>query len=135
MLARAFADGSFVVVTMAGRTCRTIKNRRIILERLREFPHHGNAIKGICSRSTYCVWRNDDKEFNREIELALAEGDVVLEDALINRAIEDKDTTALIFALKTRKRDRYGDRQHIEHSGAISFADLAGIAAADAESS
>lgn len=120
---------------MSIKTIRTIKNRKIILERLREFPHHGKAIDGICSRASYCVWRRDDPEFDAEIEEAISQGDVRLEDALIDRAIEDKDTTALIFALKTRKRDRYGDRQAIEHSGAITFADLAGIAAADAESS
>lgn len=120
---------------MTSRTPRTIKNRKIILERLREFPHHGKAIEDICSRSTYCLWRREDPEFDAEVEEAISQGDVRLEDALIDRAINDKDTTALIFALKTRKRDRYGDRQQIEHSGAITFADLAGIAATDAESS
>lgn len=114
---------------MTVRTSRTIKNRKIIIERLREFPHHGKAIEGICSRSTYCVWRNEEPDFNDEVEAAISEGDVVLEDALIHRATIDKDTTALIFALKTRKRDRYGDKQQIEHSGAITFADLASIAA------
>ncbi len=132
-----FASGVCVFVwwMMSIRTIRTTKNRKIILERLREFPHHTNAIKGICSRSSYCDWRNDDPEFDAEVEAAISQGDVRLEDALIDRAITDKDTTALIFALKTRKRDRYGDKQSIEHSGAITFADLASIATADAESS
>lgn len=133
MRRKTFRRRFFCVVTM--RTIRTIKNRKLILERLREFPHHGRAIEGICVRSSYCQWRNEDREFDAEVEAAISEGDVVLEDELINRAIEGKDTTALIFALKTRKRDRYGDRQQIEHSGVVSFADLASIAAADAESS
>jgi hypothetical protein len=120
---------------MSNRTNRTAKNRKIILERLREFPHHGKAIEGICSRSTYCLWRREEPEFDAEVEAAIREGDVLLEDALIDRGIIDKDTTALIFALKTRKRDRYGDKQQIEHSGVVSFADLAGIAASDAEPS
>ena len=37
------------------------------------------------------------------------------------------NTTAQIFWLKNRKRDKWNDRQHIEHGGSISIEDKSGV--------
>lgn len=58
----------------------------------------------------------EDAGFGAEVEAARSEGGRSLEDELVRRATSG-DTTALIFALKAWNRARYGDRQHVEHSG------------------
>ena len=37
------------------------------------------------------------------------------------------NTTAQIFWLKNRKRDKWNDRQHIEHGGSISIEDKSSV--------
>lgn len=51
-----------------------------------------------------------------------------MEDALFKDAIEGHNTTAAIFMLKSWRRERYGDRQHVDlnTSGNLSL-DFAGI--------
>ena len=104
---------------MANISKRTPKRESLILEELRTWPtyNHACASAGIAF-PTLLRWMRDDPAFAEKVEAARAEGGRVLEDELVKRATEGKDTTALIFALKSWYRSRYGERQAIEHSGA-----------------
>lgn len=53
--------------------------------------------------------KNADIEFAREWEEAYEAGTDRLEDALVDRAVQS-DTTALIFALKGRRPERWRER-------------------------
>lgn len=68
-------------------------------------------------RSTHYEWMRRDEDYARKVE---AIGDVALdfaESALLKR-INEKDTTAIIFYLKTKGKKRgYVEKKEIEHSG------------------
>ena len=69
------------------------------------------------SRQTFYNWKDEDKEFLSEIESA--EPDEIFidfaENALVKR-ISEGDTTAIIFALKTKGKKRgYVERQEFNH--------------------
>lgn len=102
---------------MANTSKRTNKRDQIILESLLSSPHIGHACeKAGIDRTTLRRWRNEDTAFDAAVTVARDQGAEVLEDELVTRAM-DGDTTALIFALKAYRRDKYGDKQQLEHSG------------------
>lgn len=88
----------------------------IILEALGEYPHIGNACKKArITRETLRRWRKLDPDLDQAVRRALLEGDEVLEDVAMEEAIKKRNATLIIFLMKTRIRDRYGDR--MEHTG------------------
>lgn len=71
------------------------------------------------SRGTYYNWKAADEEFAKT--LSELEPEEVFVDLLENKLVEkinQGDTIALIFALKTKGKKRgYVEKQQIEHSG------------------
>lgn len=72
--------------------------------------------KAKVSRVAFYQWRHDDPEFDADVLAAREEGLDALEDALITRGLKN-DTTAAIFMLKSLRREVYGDRATLEHTG------------------
>jgi len=68
------------------------------------------------SRATAYVWREEDPEFAAAWDAAVEQGTDLLEDELYNRAMNGSDTS-LIFALKARRRVKYGDLHAVRHVG------------------
>lgn len=65
---------------------------------------------------TYYRWRDEDPEFAAAVDEAIEEGTDVLEDIALRRAKKQSDTL-VIFLLKARRRDKYGDKSLHEVSG------------------
>ena len=62
------------------------------------------------SRSTYYSWRRDDEKFREAADEVLESQLDFVENHLLNR-IQNGDTTAMLFYLKTKGRSRgYGDK-------------------------
>jgi hypothetical protein len=108
-----------LVAFVANITIRTPEKRQAILAALRERPSFSAACrKAKISRFAFYSWRHDEPEFDADVLTAREEGLDALEDALVTRGLKN-DTTAAIFMLKSHRREVYGDRQQIEHSGEI----------------
>jgi len=73
---------------------------------------------GFSRDALYC-WKNDDEAFAAECLDAIEQGTDRLEDEAIRRAVQGGSDTMLIFMLKGRRRDKWGDKQTITHSGEI----------------
>lgn len=103
---------------MANTHKRNAKRDAILIASLESDPRIGRACEAAgIDRSTLRRWRMEDPAFSAALDTARDHGAEVFEDALAERALEG-DTTALIFALKSWRRERYGDRTSIEHTGA-----------------
>src|SRR3989344_4036445 len=89
-----------------------------LLEQLKKYPVIQTACnKSSVGRSTYYVWRKDDKEFARSADKALREGKGFISDMAISqliKKIQEGNTTSLIFWLKNHHAD-YNDRIIHEH--------------------
>jgi hypothetical protein len=73
------------------------------------------------SRQTYYNWMEKDEEFKKQLDGVEPEEVFIdfAENALVKR-IQEGDTTAIIFTLKTKGKKRgYIERQEIEHKGEI----------------
>lgn len=70
------------------------------------------------SRNALNVWKREDDEFAAEMADAIEQGTDRLEDAAVERAINGNSDTMLIFMLKGRRRDRWGDKQQVAHTDA-----------------
>lgn len=73
------------------------------------------------SRQTFYNWLENDEDFRKEIESIEPEEIFVdfAENALVKR-IDEGDTTAIIFSLKTKGKNRgYVEKQQLEHLGKI----------------
>ena len=102
---------------MANTLKRSPKRQLLILDSLREWPTYRVACENAgIDFSTLQRWMRDDPEFATAVHAARDEGGRVLEDELVKRATSG-DTTALIFALKSWYRSKYGDKQTLEHTG------------------
>lgn len=103
---------------MANTPKRNDKRDDILLRSLEVDPRIGLACEAAgINRSTLRRWRAEDEAFDAALTAARDYGAEVFEDKLAERAL-DGDTTALIFALKAWRRDKYGDKQQLEHTGA-----------------
>jgi len=103
------------------QTIRTPEKQAAVLNEIRAT---GNAWlscrKAKVGRATWYQWLADDPDLAAAHKAAMdagrdAKADFA-EDKLAER-IERGDTTAIIFALKTLRRDVYGDRSILEHTG------------------
>ena len=104
---------------------RTAKNpndrparKKAFLEELRQkySVYHACKAAGI-GRTTVYAWRQDDAEFAKAWDAALADAADVLEASAYQRALEG-DTTLTIFLLKGAKPDKYKERTSTELTGA-----------------
>jgi hypothetical protein len=72
------------------------------------------------SRQAMYKQRDNDEVLAQAWDDAVESGTDELEDVLIQRA-KDGDTTALIFALKGRRPEKWKDRVSTEHSGSLAI--------------
>ena len=68
------------------------------------------------SRPTFYKWVNHSQENTNKFYNILDSRTIEVEDSLYKEALEG-NTTAQIFWLKNRGRQRWSDKQEIEHSG------------------
>lgn len=71
------------------------------------------------ARQTHYAWYNEDEEYKKAVDDVL---DVALDfaESMLHKQIQDKDTTATIFYLKTKgKRRGYIESQQIDHNISI----------------
>jgi hypothetical protein len=106
---------------MGQPTVRTPEKEQAVLREIRKSGNASAACsKAKVSRYTWYDWLTDDPALKAAHKAALAEGREnkadYAEDALSKR-IDAGDTTAIIFALKTLRREIYGDRSTLEHTG------------------
>ena len=80
------------------------KTKQLILEQLRKTPIIETACQKIgVSRMSFYRWKEADKEFAAEIEKALAEGRLLVNDLAESQlisAVRDRNITAIIAWLK-----------------------------------
>ncbi|HEX2243368.1 MAG TPA: IS630 transposase-related protein [Gammaproteobacteria bacterium] len=69
---------------------------------------------GIARKNVY-AWRNKDEQFKADWNDAVEQGTDRLEDAALERAVKEKSDTMIIFLLKSRRNEKYAERQ--EHTG------------------
>lgn len=83
---------------------RQIKEKETLIEYLKKTP----IVQVACERTnvgraTYYRWRKEDSEFSKVADLALQEGNALVNDmaeSQLMSAIKDKNMTAIIFWLK-----------------------------------
>lgn len=68
------------------------------------------------SRETVYLYKRENEEFQKRWAESEALGFAVLEDVATKRAMKSSDTL-VIFLLKTRGRDKYGDVVENRHTG------------------
>lgn len=108
---------------MANITIRTPEKAEIVLDALRTKPTYTFAArKARIGRPTLIQWRKDDPAFEERVQAARLDGMVAVVDKLIERGLDDDDTTALIFLAKSYFRETFGDKVDHVHRGLITFA-------------
>src|SRR3989344_1474231 len=103
---------------LATLAAQTKVQKAELLEQLKKTPIIQTACNKVAvGRSTYYVWRKDDKEFARSADKALREGKGFISDMAISqliKRIQEGNTTSIIFWLKNHHAD-YNDRVIHEH--------------------
>jgi hypothetical protein len=108
---------------MANTTIRTNENRMRVLRALANGGSYTKAADAAgVSRDALFRWKADDEDFNAQCLDAIEQGTDRLEDVAIQRAVEGSSDTMLIFTLKGRRREKWGDKQQVEHSGNVTVA-------------
>lgn len=99
---------------------RTELSKKAMLDAMvKSFGNVTQALKlaGIQSRTTYYEWLKEDPEFKNAIDnLEVAEIEADFVESKLRQRINDGDTTAMIFWLKTKGKRR-GFVERIEHTG------------------
>ena len=68
-------------------------------------------------RTMHYRWMNEDSEYRKAVD-DIADVALDFAESMLHKQIQDKDTTATIFFLKTKGKKRgYVERQEIDHSG------------------
>lgn len=71
------------------------------------------------SRQTFYRWCRDDQEFKDRVD-AINELQIDVAEASLLKKIQNGDTTAIIFYLKTKSKDRgYSERREISIPGGV----------------
>lgn len=108
---------------MAKPTIRTDENKVRVLRALAKGGSYTLAADAAgCSRDALFRWKADDEEFASQCLDAIEQGTDRLEDVAIERAVNGNSDTMLIFTLKGRRREKWGDKQQVEHSGNVTVA-------------
>lgn len=103
---------------MARPSSYTPKKAALILDALSGLAGKGEAAKAAgISRKTLYNWRDANPDFAEALEDVDEGVTDLVESSALRKAIREGDTTMQIFLLKTRRRDIYGDRQTLEHTG------------------
>jgi hypothetical protein len=101
---------------LAGRTQRTLEKEQAILAALELHPSKSRACRSArIPRRTFYDWLADDPAFRARVEAAQEMGIDAVEDTLFVEAI-NHNITAIIFALKTWRSEKYGDRHAVDMS-------------------
>lgn len=126
---------------MAGRRKITEARKKTFLDELAKAHSLEQASRaaGVTRRAFYEIRFNDDgtmTDFGREAQEAIERGTDLLEDSLIDLAVNGDEihiydrngallrtekrrhVTALIFALKARRPEKFRDNHRVEHTGA-----------------
>jgi len=82
-------------------------------------PHETMRLTGI-SYSTHYWWLKNDPDYAEDYAMVEAMREAHLDSCVYERACE-KDTLAAMFWLKSRNRDRYGDKQHVTTDTQVSI--------------
>ena len=95
------------------------KNTKLIIEQLKETPIVEFACKktGI-SRASYYRWRKEDKEFEKETDMAILEGSLLINDLAESQlisAIKDRNLGAIVFWLKNNHK-KYASKLEVDAS-------------------
>jgi len=73
------------------------------------------------SRTLHYNWMNEDEDYKKAVE-DISDVAIDFAESMLHKQIQDKDTTATIFYLKTKgKRRGYVEKQEIEHSGGVTL--------------
>jgi len=93
-----------------------LKKQKIFLETYRKYRNVTHTCQALgMSRSTYYKWLNSYDDFKEEMESLQEEVIDQVENKLLQK-IEEGDTTAIIFFLKTRAKHRgYTEKSEISH--------------------
>jgi hypothetical protein len=103
------------------------ENKEKFLTELASFRSAGNVLVactalGFARRTVY-NWRADDEQFASDWDEAVRDGyeqrAEEAENALRTSITKDHNITAIIFALKNLKSDKYREKVDVEHSGRI----------------
>lgn len=85
---------------------RTQQNRQLMLEQLKKTPVVQIACEKVgVARSTFYRWKDEDKEFAKEADQALAEGVALVNDMAESQllsAIRDRNISAIFYWLNHR---------------------------------
>jgi len=72
-------------------------------------------------RTTHYDWMKNDEQYKQKVE-ELADVAIDFAESMLHKQIQDKDTVATIFYLKTKgKRRGYIERQDVNISGTINI--------------
>lgn len=102
---------------MSNQTIRTDATAKVITAKLAA----GLSVSAACraakiARASYYLWIAEDDEFAARVQDAIEEGTDKLEDSAVRQALQG-NTSLMALLLKARRREMYGDRQQLEHTG------------------
>lgn len=90
--------------TERNKNMKTVKIKELVIEKLKKTPIVQFACEKVgIGRATFYRWKKDDKDFAGEVEEALREGSLLVNDiaeSQLMSAIKEKNITAIIFWLK-----------------------------------
>jgi len=93
------------------------KDKKILIEQLKETPIVEYACKKLgIARATYYRWRKDDKEFEKESDMAILEGSLLINDLAESQlisAIKDRNLGAIVFWLKNNSK-KYAPKLEVD---------------------
>lgn len=85
------------------------QNRQLVLENLKRTPIIQFVCEKLCiSRATFYRWRNEDKGFAKEVEKAILEGQLLVNDlaeSQLIRSIKDRNFSAIAYWLRHHHPD------------------------------
>lgn len=102
--------------TVANTTKKTPEKEQAIIDALELHPSKSKACRSAkvrIDRSTLYRWMDEDLAFKARVDAAQEIGIDAVEDGMFEDAT-NHNTTAQIFALKSWRRERYGDRQAVD---------------------
>lgn len=105
---------------------KTKKQKQAFLEQLPKYPIVQVACeKSGIGRSTYYAWRKDDKEFAKEADKAIKNGEYFINDMAESKLVQNiqsGNNTAIIFWLKNHHKS-YNERIVHEHEHTLELED------------
>jgi hypothetical protein len=98
---------------------KTDQTKRLLLEQLSKTPIVEAACQKIgISRMTFYRWKNEDKEFAKQVEKSIFEGQHLVNDLAESQligAVKDRNLAAITYWLRHHHPD-YASKLRIEHA-------------------